>query len=198
VDLAPEEPVTAITTTLVCPPAAQPPADAAVCDHALIERAKVSSDALAALYRKYQPIITGYVLRRVRNRHDAEDIIANVFLAMVRGLRQYQASQAPFVVWLYRIATNEINWWIRKRRARAFLGLASDRPGPDMSPRDDAEVVRVTLAKLPVRYQNVLSLHYLQGLSVQEVASVLHVAVGTVKSRLARGRDLLRDRIPRD
>src|SRR5262245_30990399 len=187
-----------LRTSADSPPVTEPVPDATVCDQELIERAKTSSDARTALYRKYQPNIAGYVLRRVKNRHDAEDIIANVFLAMLRSLKRYRPSQVPFVIWLYRIATNEINWWVRKQRTRAFFGLGSDQAGPDADPGDDAEVVRVALEKLPLRYQSVLALHYLEGLPAQEVAAVLRVAVGTVKSRLSRGRDLLRERIRRD
>src|SRR5262245_28443856 len=175
--------------------AAEQPAEPPIRDHELIERAKTSSDAVAALYRKYQPMITGYVFRRVKNRHDAEDIIANVFVSMVRGLPRYQTSEIPFAVWLYRIATNQINWWARKQRIRELVKLVFDRAGPEVPQRDDAEEIQDALGELPVRHQSVLSLYYLQELSVQEVATVLNVAVGTVKSRLARGRDLLRDRL---
>src|SRR5262245_3333044 len=187
-----------VRTSADSPHAAVPLTDATVCDQELIERAKTSSDALATLYRTYRPVIAGYVGRRVENRHDAEDIIANVFLAMLRGLKRYRPSQVPFVIWLYRIATNEINWWVRKRRTRSFFGLGSNRADPDVDAGDDAEMVRVALDKLPLRHQSVLTLHYLEGLSVQEVAAVLRVAVGTVKSRLSRGRDLLRKQIRRD
>jgi RNA polymerase sigma-70 factor, ECF subfamily len=190
--------VTAIMTVRTSADSARstgPLTDATLGDQELIERAKISSDALAALYRKYEPVIAGYVFRRVKNRHDAEDIIANVFLAMLRSLKRYRPSQVPFVVWLYRIATNEINWWVRKQRTRAFFGLGSKPADPDADACDNAEIVRVALDKLPLRYQSVLALHYLEDLSVQEVAAVLKVAVGTVKSRLSRGRDLLRERI---
>jgi RNA polymerase sigma-70 factor (ECF subfamily) len=178
-------------------PVAERPMDRTEHDHVLIERAKTCSDAMAALYQKYQPTITGYVCRRVKDRHDAEDVVASVFLSMVRGLRRYRISEAPFVVWLYRIATNEINWRFRKQRIRKLFRLGFDQHDPQTHERDDAAEVRDALGELPLRYQNALSLHYLEGLSVEQVAGVLKVPAGTVKSRLARGRDLLRDEMRR-
>jgi len=64
---------------------------------ALIERAKGDPQALAAIYRRYQPRIAAYVVRRLGSTHEAEDLVANVFLAMVRGMRSYRHGEAPFV-----------------------------------------------------------------------------------------------------
>jgi RNA polymerase sigma-70 factor, ECF subfamily len=161
---------------------------------ALIERAKTDQQALAAIYRRYEPRIAAYVVRRVGRTHEAEDLVANVFLAMVRGLSSYRAGETPFVAWLYRIASNEINRWIRKRRIRSFFGLYTEIAAAAESP-DEAEQLRVALAQLPLHYQTALSLHYLEDLSINEIAAVVGSATGTVKSRLARGRDLLRAKL---
>jgi RNA polymerase sigma-70 factor (ECF subfamily) len=170
------------------------PLDAADNDRELIERARSDREALAALYRRHQPRIAAYVVRRVGNTHEAEDLVANVFLAMVRGLAGYRASEAPFVAWLYRIATNEINRSIRKRRIRRFFGLSvevADQSRPD----GDHEPLRRALAELPLHFQTVLSLHYLEELSIDEVAAVTGSPPGTIKSRLSRGRELLRSKL---
>jgi len=161
---------------------------------ALIERAKSDQEALAALYRRYQPRIAAYVVRRMGNSHEAEDLVASVFLAMVRGLRNYRPGGAPFVAWLYRIASNEINRSIRKKQIRSFFGLHVDVPAPAAA-NDEAEQLRVALSKLPLHYQTVISLHYLEELSVEEVAGIVGVAAGTVKSRLFRGRELLKAKL---
>jgi RNA polymerase sigma-70 factor (ECF subfamily) len=173
----------------MCPPAGD-------LDHErqLVERAKTDREALSSLYRRYQPRITSYVMRRVGRTHDAEDVVANVFLAMVRGLGRYRCGQAPFVAWLYRIAINEINRSLRKRCIRRFFGGAIEVVDRGQPP-DDAEQLRRALAELPFHYQAVLSLHYLEDLSVDEIALVVGVPPGTVKSRLSRGRDLLKAKL---
>lgn len=163
----------------------------------LIEEAKANAEALALLYRRYQPRISAYVARRIGDAHEAEDIVADVFLAMVRHLPQYRQTDIPFTAWLYRIAINEINRRMRRRRIRMALGLEKVSATDRGALSDEAEEVRLVLSRLPLRFQSVLSLHYLEQMSVEEVAEVLGCASGTVKSRLARGRDMLRDRLLR-
>lgn len=169
--------------------------DEAEAERRLIERARDEPSALAQLYRMHQARISVYVLRRLGDVHEAEDVVANVFLAMVRHLAKYRCRDAPLITWLYRVATNEINRHLRRGRVRRCLGLTQDVPGAAQTSVDDADEVRTCLLKLPAVYQDVLSLHYLEELSIEEVSCVLGVAIGTVKSRLARGRHLLREHL---
>ncbi len=165
----------------------------AVADEAnLVERAKQDPAALALLYDMHYASIARYVVRRV-GLSDAEDLVADVFLAMVRHLPRFRDRGVPFRAWLYRLATNQVNRWARRRRRDAGRWLA-ERAAESKSSHsaEEAEVVRMALLTLPPRFQSVLTLHYLEELSVVEVARVLNCAEGTVKSRLARGRDILR------
>jgi RNA polymerase sigma-70 factor, ECF subfamily len=161
-------------------------------DFNLVERAKRDPRALALLYDMHYAAIARYVARRV-GPSDTEDLVAEVFLAMVRYMPRFRSRGVPFRAWLYRLATNQVNRWARRRRrdARHRLAEIADRPGTSCT-AEQAEVVRVALLTLPPRFQSALTLHYLEGLSVVEVAAVLNCAEGTVKSRLARGRDMLR------
>lgn len=183
--------MTAIPLTLE--PALMPLA-AAEDERELVERARTDREALASLYRQHQPRIAAYVLRRVGNTHEAEDIVANVFLAMVRGLAAYRPGDAPFVAWLYRIATNEINRSIRKRRTRRFFGLSVEIADATRPPGDH-EPLRRALAELPLHFQTALCLHYLEELSIDEISTVTGSPPGTIKSRLSRGRELLRAKL---
>ncbi|HEV3343307.1 MAG TPA: RNA polymerase sigma factor [Pirellulales bacterium] len=162
----------------------------------LVERAKRDPDAMAQLYREHYPPIARYVLRRVGNASEADDVVAEVFLMMVRSLPRYRQQGAPFRAWLYRLATDQIGRWARRRRRQLQKRLTdlAGRPAPDC---DRAELLRVVLATLPDRLQSVLALHYLEQLPVAEITRVLGCAEGTVKSRLARGRELLRARLER-
>lgn len=176
-------------------PTVEEPAFAATEESRLIEAAKREPEALAQLYRRYHPLIARHVLRRVGQPAVAEDIVADVFLAMVRYLPRYRMGRTPFRAWLYRIATNRINRWARWQRRRAWQQLKHDVPGKADDANDrhhEAAHVRAALLTLPVHFQSVLALHYLEELSVATIAEVLDCAEGTVKSRLARGRELLR------
>ena len=166
-------------------------------DFNLVERAKRDPNALALLYDTHYTAIVRYVARRV-GPSEAEDLTAEVFLAMVRYLPRFRSRGVPFRAWLYRLATNQVNRWARRRRrdARHRLAEFADRTGATCT-TEQAEVVRVALLTLPPRFQSALTLHYLEGLSLAEVARVLNCAEGTVKSRLARGRDMMRAALQR-
>lgn len=163
-------------------------------ERGLVERARRDPVALTLLYRMHRDAIYGYVLRRVGDAHDADDLTAEVFLTMVRALRRYRWQGAPFRAWLYRLATNEVNRWARKRR-RAALRQITDQAIDEVAVVDDdgtqwdVERVQLALLALAPRFQAVLSLYYLEEMPVAEIAQVLGCREGTVKSR---GRESLR------
>jgi RNA polymerase sigma-70 factor, ECF subfamily len=161
-------------------------------DEELAVLAKTNALALASLYRRHVSRIAQYVARRVSPGHEAEDITAQVFLAMVRGLPKWSPTRAPFIAWLYRLAINAIISWTRRQRFRRWVGLGSDPTAREGKPMDDAEELHVALRQTPEPYQRTLILHYIEQLPVTTVAQVLGIAEGTVKSRLTRGRTLLK------
>ncbi|MFG0242539.1 MAG: RNA polymerase sigma factor [Phycisphaerales bacterium JB054] len=164
-------------------------------------------DAFAALYRSHYPAIAGYILRRVGNRHLAEDLAAETFLDAWRGIGAFRPQGVPIEHWLLRLATNRVHRWARRRgRRRETLrpdyGADSTIPGRALPaapplPVEEAGLPPVfhALARLRPKHQAVLSLHYVEGLSVEQVATVLGCAEGTVKSRLHRARALLRRKL---
>lgn len=167
----------------------------------LIERAANDPDAISQLYRRHYEAMASYIRRRVGCSHDAEDLISETFIAMVRNLPRYRLRGAPFRAWLYRLATTQVSRWARSKRRQANREL-KERAGPsgkDASASVEAqrEQVRLVLMSLPTRFQDVLSLHYLEGMSVVETASVLGCSQGTVKSRLSRGRARMREKLER-
>ncbi len=169
-------------------------------DVELINRAKRDPHALAALYRAHHEAIGRYVLRRVGKPADAEDITAEVFLTMVRCLPRYRAGGAPFRAWLYRLAADQIHRWVSKQKRRGWRQLL-ETPCPRSTNattvHDAADAVRQALWRLPRANQDAVALFHLQELPIEEIAQVLGCPVGTVKSRLARGRDMLRAELTR-
>ncbi len=164
----------------------------------LIERARHDSTALSQLYRQHYAAIHKYVLHRVGDQHDADEITAEVFLNMVRSLSRFRWQGVPFRAWLYRIATNQVNRWATRRRRRGAIEqlteqlLAKSTTETLQDDHWDAELVQLALISLSPRFQAVLSLFYLEEMPIAEIAEVLGCRPGTVKSRLSRGRDLLR------
>ncbi len=165
----------------------------------LVRRARSDANAFATLYRRHSPAIARYVRRRVGDRDVAQDLVAETFLAALEGIGRYRLRGAPFRGWLYRLASTRVSRWARRR------ALAGKREGLDLDARETrdpvenegvlAERARVALLDLPETYQTALALHYVEGLSVDEIARALACRPGTVKARLSRGRERLRRKL---
>ncbi len=165
----------------------------------LIDAAKVDSGALSVLYRRYYSGIFGYVKRRIGNDHDTNDIVSEIFMSMVHLLPRYRWTGAPFQCWLLRLATTQLNRWVRKRKFSKFWHSIDEHQVPFCDPDERVderlEMIRQSMLALPCRFQTVLALHYFEELSVDAVAEVLNCRSGTVKSRLSRGREILRRKL---
>ena len=139
------------------------------------------------------------------NDHDAEDVVQEAYLRAFRFFDGFQGGD--FRPWLLAIVRNTCMTWLqRNRRPHAAISLdkaaqaiAADDPGPDSQLLLDAnrDLVQHALADLPVEYREALVLREMEGMSYKEIATVTGTAIGTVMSRLARGRKLLRDKLER-
>ena len=161
----------------------------------LIERAKGDPEAFGVLYRRHYRPVVGYLYRRVGDEHTAEDLAAEVFLSAMRALPRYRVTGVPFRAWLLRIATNAANRWAKRERSRSVrhARVVKRDAEPAGAPHDPAHSGALdALLALSVRHQEVLTLHHVEGLSVDEVSAVLGCRPGTVKSRLSRGREELK------
>ncbi len=167
-------------------------------EQALVERAKRDREAFAELYRRHYRAIARYVYRRVGDPHTTEDLVADSFMLAMTALPRFRNRGVPVRAWLYRIASNRVNRWARQARRRATQTLDAERADPKAAPMDARMTrgfARAALLTLSPKYQTVLALHYLEGMTVADVALATGCRVGTVKSRLARGRDALRRRL---
>jgi RNA polymerase sigma-70 factor (ECF subfamily) len=159
--------------------------------------------ALNQLLCDLQDGLYGYLVRLVDDKHLAEDILQEVFVLIWRKLGWLRDPEV-FRPWAYRIASREAFRRLRKHRAHArMLGNEAQLdgiPAPEAPPLRQAwaEVLPGLLALLSPASRAVLILHYLQGMTLYEVADILEVPPGTVKSRLAYGLATLRDKIEPD
>lgn len=162
----------------------------------LVARAKADPGAFAAIYRAYYAPVVGYLYRRVGDEHSAEDLAAETFIKAMRAIGRYEPRGLPLKAWLLRIATNEAHR--RARRERRTLPPARDA-GAATSDRDADRLrgVQEAFLTLPAKWQDVLALHHLEHLAVDQVALVLNCRAGTVKSRLSRAREALRRELER-
>lgn len=161
-------------------------------------------EALRSLVARWQPRLGRLAWRLTAEREAARDIVQDAWLAIVRGLKRLD-DPARFRVWAYRIVSNKCADWIRRRSvqrsvARELRDTATTQTGgaaTDRQSADDVGRLRAALDELPDEHRAVVSLHYLDGLGVAEIAAVLDVPKGTVKSRLYHARDRLKQAMER-
>jgi RNA polymerase sigma-70 factor (ECF subfamily) len=159
--------------------------------------------ALNQLLGDLQDGLYGYLIRLVGDKHLAEDILQEVFVLIWRKLRWLRDPEV-FRPWAYRIASREAFRRLRKHRVQAralgeeaLLAAIPAREAPPF-PQEWADALPGLLALVSPASRAVLILHYLQGMTLNELADVLEVSPGTVKSRLAYGLAVLRQKIGPD
>ena len=182
-------------------------------DQSVVEQViKGDVDAFSVLVGRYQDRIFSVVRNYVSNPDDAIDITQDAFVKAYSKLRSFDASSA-FYTWLYRIAINTAIDYLRKRKVRPTDSLDDERftevgfEPPSTDARTDPERVAVrheqavalrnAIDRLSHKLRGVLVLHDVEGLSQEEVAEILKIPVGTVKSRVSRARAELRGLLER-
>lgn len=168
----------------------------------LLDRARHrdDSDAFAELVRRHQGKVRGLLLRLTANRTLADDLGQEVFLRAYRGLVGFEG-RARFSTWLYRIAYNVyLNHRTRTRELaplpEAFeLRTAAPEGRMSAAGHDLRRDLDAAIATLPDRYKSVITLYYLEDVSYPEIADVLDIPLGTVKTHLHRAKRMLRERL---
>ncbi len=176
---------------------------------ALIQRcAARDEDACAELVSEHQRMVYQLSLNLLGDHNEALDLSQEVFLRVFRTIHGFRG-QSALRTWIYRIVVNQARnrqrWWRRRHRAQQVsldehlrdfgdFPEQTDGASPDrmLGRKELADRIRVALDKLPFDQQTALVLREIDGLSYEEIGFSLGIAVGTVKSRLARAREALR------
>jgi len=188
-------------------------------DRLLVDRFK-GGDAAAfdEMVTRYWNRIYSMVHQLLRNPQDAEEVTQDAFIRAHRGLANFRGDSA-FSTWLYQIATNLARnrywyWWRRKRDKSVSidapvgpdndLTLAEIIPAEVETP-DDITVTQEFVSRigsgmerLGAKHREILTLRNIKNLSYEEIASILGISIGTVKSRIARAREALRAKLGED
>jgi RNA polymerase sigma-70 factor (ECF subfamily) len=172
------------------------------------------AQAFDILVQRYSPDIYALLFRITENSEEAADLTQETFLSALKAVKGFRGD-ADLKTWLFRIAINQsrnrFRWWTRRSRDKtisldATVGssdqqihdtLASDLPGPEenaiRSERESA--LRSALSGLPEIFRTVVIMCDIEGMSYDEIAAILEINLGTVKSRIARGRCELREKL---
>lgn len=166
--------------------------------------------AFSELVDLYKNSVYSICLRMVGNRQEAEDLSQEVFIRAYHHIDKYDIDR-KFSTWIFRIATNLSIDYLRKKKPSVYLDadmpgsegftlstqLASDDPLPDeLVVREEEEKwLQAEIGQLPEKYRTAIILKYIEDLSLKEISAILGIPVATVKTRIHRGREALRERL---
>lgn len=182
-------------------------------DHQVIEKVKAGDEAaFAEIISRYKNPITNFLYRFLNDYEEAVDLAQETFVRVYFALDRYHTNYA-FSTYIYRIASNLAISELRKRKRRSILSLtglfqsdegeAAEFQPPDSRPLPDhdlveneqSRVIAKAIATLPPKYRIPIILRDVEGRSYEEVAELMQLGLGTTKSRISRGRGLLREKL---
>lgn len=158
----------------------------------------------------FQNRIYQHCYRMLGNAHEAEDVAQEAFIRAYTNIDSFD-NRRKFSTWLYRIATNLTIDRIRKRKPDYFLDaemkgtdgldMYTRLPSQGRSPGEEVEglelqrFIHQEIAELPPKYRSIIMLRYLEEFSLKEISDILNIPLGTVKTRIHRGREALRKKL---
>jgi RNA polymerase sigma-70 factor, ECF subfamily len=176
-------------------------------DPELLDRvASGDREALAIIFRRHHGTVYRFSRQMLGSKEAAEDVTQDVFVALTKGAGRFNPAVASLSTYLYGIARNLVLQRYKRSRERlevsidamaggddAVFATSSDPTGP-LSQAQATRQLRQAVLRLPLHYREVVVLCELNGLSYEEAAAVAGCPVGTVRSRLSRGRQMLIER----
>ncbi len=174
----------------------------------LLNKIKENPVNFSTVFELYYKPIFGYIFRRTGNFDNTADIAADTFLKAFTHIKNFDYRGVSIKVWLYRIATNEVNMYFRQQQKHCSVFNAIDFENKELfknylhQDKEDLEAelqnhtqfltVLKALKTLPDKYQSVISLRYFEGKDNKEIAEILNLNEGTLKSLFSRGLEKLR------
>lgn len=169
----------------------------------VLEMQKGSLEALGLLYDRHNQTVYRTALTITGDVDAANDLLQDVFLRLYRFACRIDPER-PLEPWLYRMTTNLAYTWIKRNRRWLqpledfvdwIAGGDEYSPSKQVEKMDDWQQVQEAVSNLPLSQRMVVVLYYLNDLSLQEIADIIDVPIGTVKSRLHYGRRTLRKKL---
>jgi RNA polymerase sigma-70 factor (ECF subfamily) len=158
--------------------------------------------AFDGIVRRWQAPLVNLAYRFCRDRARAEDMAQEAFLRVFRGLKSWR-QDAAFSTWLFAVATNLYRSELRRIPARTMsiedvAELRDSRPTDGgLAEEERSQAIRSAILALPAKYREPMILFYFHEMDIAAAARSLNLPQGTVKARLSRGRELLRERFER-
>jgi RNA polymerase sigma factor (sigma-70 family) len=170
-------------------------------DRVIIRRVlEGNKDSYAEIITRYHGKVSSVIRKMLGNTPDAPDIMQEIFIKTYYHLSEYKMNY-DFSAWLYRIASNHCLDELRKRKRALQTTDAEIEPADRYTPEDallgkeEQLLLRQRMLSVEEKYRVILEMRYLQSLSCEEISQQLSIPSSTVRTRLSRGRDKLREAI---
>ncbi|MBI4583424.1 MAG: sigma-70 family RNA polymerase sigma factor [Planctomycetes bacterium] len=154
--------------------------------------------AFQDLHRKYWKVVVGWILAKVINLSDAEELAQDTFVRAFRSLKSLESPRS-FLAWILRIAANLTTDFLRRKKKDSlsldslmekgllpFVAESSGEGEREVEEREQVHAVLEAVARLPEKYRLVITLRYQMGLSAKQIAVQLHEPEGTIRNRIFR------------
>jgi RNA polymerase sigma-70 factor (ECF subfamily) len=170
--------------------------DVPVTDEELVQRAKDGHvESFSELVRRHQTVVYNLSYRFMRDSSLAEDMSQEAFLKGFRLLKGFRGD-CRFSTWMYRVTCSVCLTELNRRRRRGEVALTEEEgahlTAAPVRPRDSGEIIRLCVQKLPERYAAIMTMYYLKEISYEEIAAVMQIPMGTLKTWMHRARKQLR------
>jgi RNA polymerase sigma-70 factor (ECF subfamily) len=193
----------------------QPDAEKTASDHELLDRCRAGDEeAFDDLVRRHQQRAFNVAFQVLRDREDAAEVAQDAFVRIYRSVENFRGD-CEFTTWLHQIvvnlARNKHRWWKRRGRQSSVsldspveiadgevpmqVPASGDAPDVETVKAEFVELLSRRMEELPRKLREVLVLRNVEDLSYEQIAVVLDCSIGTVKSRIARAREALRERM---
>ena len=165
-------------------------------DNELVKKAqKGNADAFSELVRRHQHRVYNLAFRYMRESNRAEDMAQEAFLKGFRLLKGFRGD-CSFSTWMYKVTGSVCLTELNKRKKRGEVELRPVHEGSyestNAEDNDQAEIVRYCVGHLPDKYATIITLYYLDELSYDEIATIMDIPIGTIKTWMFRARKELR------
>jgi len=172
----------------------------------IVEEAKKNPEVFGELYDEFYKPIFNYILRRTSDIEETQDLTSQTFFKALKGLGEFRWQNISFSAWLYRIATNEVNSFYRKKGSiiRVSIDKIPEIPSQETADKDieiaekelknreEFRRLHRNIQKLAPIYQTVITLRFFEKKKISEICQVVGKPEGTIKSQIHRALEKLR------
>lgn len=170
-------------------------------EHNMLKHAQADATGFRTLYQHYFQRVYAYVAHRLGNKQDAEDVTSDIFLKIVKSIRQFEyRNEGCLNAWIFRIANNAVTQFHRQTRVNVALDDVPEIAIQDLTPEGELQQKELfiymhrLINDLSPRRQEIIRLRFFGGLRNHEIAEALDLDERTIASHLSRGLDDLYER----